>query len=76
MNGALVKKWMKENRIKPEELAVKLGISYPTVKTIMAGKKPYNTTVKFLATLMEVSEQELLQESKITIRNKKATVSN
>jgi transcriptional regulator with XRE-family HTH domain len=75
MNGALIKKWMSEREIRPEELAVKLGVSFSTVRSIMAGKKPSRPTVTVLASLMKVPEEELTKSTKkITGGSLKATL--
>lgn len=74
MNGVLLKMWMKENGVKPEQLAVQLGISYPTVRAMMGGRKPFRTTITVLAGLMGIPEQELMGQSKKIAKNQKASV--
>lgn len=64
MNGELLKRWMNDNHVRAEELAVKLGISFQTVRTMMAGKKPHKHTVTVLSQLMGVRESDLLAEKK------------
>lgn len=64
MNGALLKKWMTEHNVKAEDLAVRMGVSYPTVKNMLAGKRPYRTTITVLAQIMGVSEDDLMAEPK------------
>jgi transcriptional regulator with XRE-family HTH domain len=64
MNGALLKKWMKEQGIKPEQLAVKIGVSYGTIRNLMAGKKnTFRPTITVLSRLMGVSEETLMPNS-------------
>jgi len=60
MNGELMKKWMRENKLRAEDVASKLGISYPTVRTMMTGKNPHPNTIKAMAKLMDVSEDDLI----------------
>lgn len=70
MNGALLKKWMKENNVTPEQLAVKIGLSYATIRNLMAGKNTFRPTITVLANLMGVPEGALLSEQKPGGRNK------
>lgn len=62
MNGVLVKKWMTENEIRPEELAVKLGVSFSTVRAILVGKTPYRPTITVLAGMMGVRVEDLINQ--------------
>jgi transcriptional regulator with XRE-family HTH domain len=64
MNGALLKEWMTANDIKPEQLAVKIGVSYGTIRNLLAGKKPFRPTITVLANLMGVSEETLMGQQK------------
>lgn len=59
MNSALLRSWMDKEGVRPEELATKLGVSFSTVRAMMAGKKPYRTTLTVLSQLMGVSEEDL-----------------
>lgn len=60
MNGLLVKDWMQKKKMRPEQLAVKLDVSFATVKKIMAGQKVHKHTIVVLANLMETTAEELL----------------
>lgn len=74
MNGALLRQWMKENKIRAEELAIKIGVSYASIRNYMAGKPTNRPTITVLAGLMGVSEEELLiHHNKDPIGRKKPT---
>lgn len=60
MNGRLVKEWMEENGMRPEELAVKLGVGTGTINRMTSGRKVSTPTVKLVAILMGVQVEALL----------------
>lgn len=62
MNGPLLVKWMKERDMRPEELATKIGVSYATVRNLMAGKKTSRPTMIVLSQIMGVPMMELLKQ--------------
>jgi plasmid maintenance system antidote protein VapI len=64
---------MKENDVKPEQLAVRIGVSYATIRNLMAGKKTFRPTIIVLSQLMGVSEAELATEPKQKTGGRKAT---
>jgi len=60
----MVREWLQRERMRPEELAVKLKVSFATVQNILHGKRPYRPLITVLAQVMGVSEESLLAESK------------
>lgn len=75
MNSVLVKKWMSDKGMRPEELAVKLGVSFYTVRTMLKGKNPYRPAIIILAGLMGVPEEEILDLPSKTSGGKKPPAS-
>lgn len=62
MNGDLVKKWVKKQGLKREQLAVRLGISISTVDKILAGEDNLRyPTIIALSYLMGVKESQLVK---------------
>lgn len=58
MTQDLVRKWMNAENLSAEQLAVKLGVSYPTVLKILSGKKVSTPTLRLLSYMMGESEAD------------------
>lgn len=64
MNVALLTKWMRDNRLRAEDVASKSGLSYGTVLRILSGKPAQVATVKVLADLMGITVDDLIAARK------------
>lgn len=72
MNTVLLKQWMSEHNLRPEDLASKLNVSYSTVRNLLAGKRPQRITTVALAGLIGVPVEQLQAEIKVTPGGRKA----
>lgn len=72
MNGARVKQWLKERNMRPEELAVRLGVSMGTINKIFAGRPVMKPIIIALASIMGCEETELCPTPKMQKVSRKA----
>lgn len=66
MNGLLIRAWLQQRKMRPEELALRAGVSLNTIQKCLAGKNPSRPVVLALAHVLGVNEEELALQTKAT----------